>query len=541
MLADNERERIMRSTYQPQGATLFAAVSSPAPCYKLLTDYTQVQPMPEFNLATGNARYTAVAESPLRQSGPYYDEKWFILMRAGLYRAEIEKAMAELYHHFMGYGPEIDIIQENNNYFIASHNIARFVSWLDASRSLVLKDDGSLVFVDGATEKPVTGLGYISVLTQFFADGDLHGSNFGIQVNTTACLSFKIDNEKALEFFSEGKMGHMLLEQELKSRALNSSVTKDITKLPWFISEKQTMRKKIAMTDFSVIETILRRNITSNKLASIRWLMCHMLKNPSVGVLADDLHATLHNIDKENPAEHGVDAIIKTLRLRHEKLREEVSRAKPVPVPIMLNKYPKQMERCFGLLKAAGAEYFALFGGAIRDTDYANRHSGKCNIKDYDIRIWLPASDHDKHIEVFLTKLADMANVTIEKLPSPGTGKIRYCFNYQGVEVDVSIRPIPEWYSNLPIPKEAVAIERAANSDIALSSIAIDPLGRAWAMPEYLDDQLHQTLTVYPNTNEQRCLVYTQRMSQKFPSHVVVRLEEEQSAAAAAVPNRYRM
>jgi len=102
-----------------------------------------------------------------------------------------------------------------------------------------------------------------------------------------------------------------------------------------------------------------------------------------------------------------------------------------------------------------------------------------------------------------------------------GTGSIRYCLNYLGVEMDVSIRPL----SSLTVA--SVAIERVGESDIGLSSVAIGLDGVTWATPEYVEDRNNRTLTVYPRPNaERRLREYTERMQAKFPSHTVIWLEE---------------
>jgi hypothetical protein len=85
--------------------------------------------------------------------------------------------------------------------------------------------------------------------------------------------------------------------------------------------------------------------------------------------------------------------------------------------------------------------------------------------------------------------------------------------------MDVSIRP------GVATSLAAVAVERAMDSDIGLSSVAIASDKSAWATPEYLDDRNNRTLTVYPRPNaERRLREYTERMQQKFPDHTVIRL-----------------
>lgn len=52
----------------------------------------------------------------------------------------------------------------------------------------------------------------------------------------------------------------------------------------------------------------------------------------------------------------------------------------------------------------------------------------------------------------------------------------RYCLDFNGIELDLSIKSAPE-----DMPLAAVAQKRAADSDVDLSAVAIDPFYCAWA------------------------------------------------------------
>jgi hypothetical protein len=195
---------------------------------------------------------------------------------------------------------------------------------------------------------------------------------------------------------------------------------------------------------------------------------------------------------------------------------------------------PPLTKKCFELLEAAGATHYALFGGSIRDADYAKRYTQDRPIKDYDIRVWLPAEEYEQHEKNFVAKFAEVANTKIIEVPRPVTGGVRHCLYLNDVELDISLKPIPERFKNKFIPVEAVAIDRASESDIGLCSVAIDPSGTAWARPEFQLDQINKTLTVYPFNNLKRRTEYTQRMQVKFPDHQVVWVDEKQLVIASA-------
>jgi hypothetical protein len=198
--------------------------------------------------------------------------------------------------------------------------------------------------------------------------------------------------------------------------------------------------------------------------------------------------------------------------------REELK----TPHIIQLKGTPPQLQGCFDLLRAAGAEHFALFGGAIRDADYAARHSEIRPAKDYDLRVWLPAEGYEHHLLLLIRNLGALSGVDIRETPSAGTGRIRYCLDYCDVELDVSVRPVPDVFGGKKPPAEAVARDRAADSDIGICSVAIDPLGQAWATPEYERDQTLFTLTGYLSADTERIAAYTARMQKKFPAHTVI-------------------
>lgn len=201
---------------------------------------------------------------------------------------------------------------------------------------------------------------------------------------------------------------------------------------------------------------------------------------------------------------------------------EETSNKQARCESIVLADTPPLLYECFELLHQCDAQYFACFGGAIRDADYAKRHNKPCNINDYDIRVWFLAHQYDRQLEVFLKKLKNQH--AVDEVPSLGNDQIRYCITYKGVELDISVRPAPKEYNSF-IPLEAVARERASDSDVGLSSVAIDSLGRAWAMPEYLQDQIEKTITVYPNILPERKEAYLNKMGRKFPDHLIIEFE----------------
>lgn len=92
------------------------------------------------------------------------------------------------------------------------------------------------------------------VLTEFFLDTDVHSGQFGLQEREDAC-------------------------------------------------------------NFSLIENILSKHITSNKIESMKWLIVYLHANGAI--TKEDADSNLEKLDKEDLSKHGVDLILAHLREKH--------------------------------------------------------------------------------------------------------------------------------------------------------------------------------------------------------------------------------
>ena len=87
--------------------------------------------------------------------------------------------------------------------------------------------------------------------------------------------------------------------------------------------------------------------------------------------------------------------------------------------PIELTAQPTALGPCFDVLTATdGDAPIALFGGAVRDADYAAYHGEPRPVNDYDLRVLLPDEDHDARVREFVVKLGRVARSTIREVPS---------------------------------------------------------------------------------------------------------------------------
>lgn len=160
----------------------------------------------------------------------------------------------------------------------------------------------------------------------------------------------------------------------------------------------------------------------------------------------------------------------------------------------------------------AGFEHFALFGGALRDLVWNNLYSDKRVIKDYDLRVLSNILE-----EEVANRMSSIFGVDFIIEPSLGTGKPRYIINVDGLEIDLSVRPLDcvleKKYGTL-----GVVYERVLNADAALGSAAIGRDRIALATSDFMSDLSNKQLTLYSTEESGRLDAYTKRMCEKFPN-----------------------
>lgn len=184
-------------------------------------------------------------------------------------------------------------------------------------------------------------------------------------------------------------------------------------------------------------------------------------------------------------------------------------------VATTLSAYPAHCEELFKRLKRLGPVDGALFGGALRDADLGAYWAEPRAIKDYDVRLWMPIGSLSGAWEQSLAKRISevFEGAVVELTPSAGTGRLRHVAFWQGIEMDISAREAPAG----KLIKGACAMDRAMDSDASLSAIAIDFDLNAWCEAQYEIDRARKRLSFYPQPDQDRAMVYRQRMIGKFP------------------------
>ncbi|CDZ76834.1 hypothetical protein BN59_01110 [Legionella massiliensis] len=275
--------------------------------YKNFSDFKNIE-LKFGNIDEGlNYGYTATANfSSIENS--LFDDEFFLLFRRSEYAAQVELACAKIFKQLMGYGLEMELVQEGEQFFIASRKIRNFTEGCE----------------DVKDQSPSTIQGLISVfiIWYFIGQTDTHSGNFGLANSAGIRLAFGLDMAEALDF--------EMLSQPLTLLALKQipyiveehyhGVCEDtlppsfVTSEP-FQQEKLAITKKIAETPFEIFETIIRETITSNFSIHQRIMLEKTLQSIDDASIKEEL---LANFEQENFKDYSIDALIQVLKTRHK-------------------------------------------------------------------------------------------------------------------------------------------------------------------------------------------------------------------------------
>lgn len=295
--------------------------------YKSFHDFFDVKELKGCDPRFGRAHFTAKSVNLNHEEHPVYENNWYILMRCGLYRAQVEKAMSKIYQHFMVVATDISIVKKDKNYYAASRGIRDFKEWRGFHEWLVVnKEENSIGYRSKTGKiKPLFGLAEMCVLSEFFLDCDVHSGQFGVQEREDTCHVVKIDNEKALDLVYPSELESEItdtvhindFETELSLDTLRI-LSVDVTKTAAFQHEKAMMLAKLASCDFSVIEAILRGHITSNKIESMQWFVNYLVENEAMS--KEMAVNNLEILNSEDANKYSINAIVSFLKEKHQNL-----------------------------------------------------------------------------------------------------------------------------------------------------------------------------------------------------------------------------
>ncbi len=259
-----------------------------------------------------------------------FTDRWFLVLRDGLYTAQVEQSMAVIYRLFLGYAPEVQIIKDVRNendinvremqryyinrnnepkYYIASRGIKDFITWNQYGK----EKHGNLKIV---------GLGELLAIAEFFGESDLNGNNFGFKITKNSLISYKIDNAYALRFECLDALLDQNSINQLPACMDVPPIFSEFVGKNEILNEKRQMLQKIANTDFHIIESIFRRYITSDYIESMMWNLTFILnmqrEKGIANIKQDILKQEILNL---NHKEYDIDAIIDKIKRRHLTLQ----------------------------------------------------------------------------------------------------------------------------------------------------------------------------------------------------------------------------
>ena len=203
---------------------------------------------------------------------------------------------------------------------------------------------------------------------------------------------------------------------------------------------------------------------------------------------------------------------------------------KAPPIKTVLSKYPDLAPTYFDTLQKAGATAACLFGGALRDTDCSHFYGMTIPVNDYDMRVWLPSTNYEQQVKQVVRGLARQgAQVTLmpnadNDVPFYDPLKPRYEVIFPSGKMDLSFRLKPfQMFLRDENLSAHVAQDRAFDSDIGLSAIAMDNTNTVWVLQQYLEDRAHLRLSVFPTDHDDRSIAYAERLKQKkYQLHGIV-------------------
>ena len=189
--------------------------------------------------------------------------------------------------------------------------------------------------MDKYGKKPVHGLASIEVLAYFFSDSDFQYENYGYRIHQDELIAFKIDNGRALNlnWMLHPITAEALEQLEFKNALAPEGITigdgnlPDYAPLPlsisqsiFFQTEKQAMLEKIANTDFSIIEKILRDHFTVGPVEEERYILNRVLHRDAKNMPEDTLKHYKKRLASIQDDTQSLNNLIRTIQTRQKQL-----------------------------------------------------------------------------------------------------------------------------------------------------------------------------------------------------------------------------
>ncbi|WP_115712613.1 hypothetical protein [Legionella sainthelensi] len=240
----------------------------------------------------------------------FFDDDYFLLFRRSEYAAQIELACSKIFKGLMGYGPELEIIKENNEFYIASRKIKNF-------------REGCPDLKDPSQFQKIKGLAAMFIICYFLCETDMHSGNFGLQDIGEEKRTLRIDMAESLDFdmlrtsltLSSLQKIPYIVEQHYHG-VDQASIPQNYVRSESFQSEKIAMIKLIAETPFSFFEDIIRTTITSDLYSH------HQIMFNKILTLVEDEEKIIsikNDFSNIKVSDYDLESLITLLKSRHEQ------------------------------------------------------------------------------------------------------------------------------------------------------------------------------------------------------------------------------
>lgn len=287
-----------------------------------------------------NYGFTALPVEPCETYADF-DDVFFLLYRRSEYAAQIELACSKIFKMLMGYGPDMEIVQEGEKFYIASRGIKNFkVGYSD--------------FSDERQYAHINGLAATRVIYYFICGTDNHSENHGMQKSDLSEKAFRIDMPEAFDL--------EMLNQKLQLSSLQQMpyiveehfegdnpmfLPQRYVMSAQFQKEKMDIIQKIATTPFSQFEKILRDTLTVDHYSHLKVSMQLMINQLDFDdAQIEEMEADFSRI---KPESNSLETMIALFKSRHETwhqlvaenpvMIQDLTLADPIKFMAELNKY----------------------------------------------------------------------------------------------------------------------------------------------------------------------------------------------------------
>ncbi|MGQ3892502.1 hypothetical protein [Legionella sp. CNM-4043-24] len=288
--------------------------------YKDFSSFTNIRQLSEHDDDFNQVLTAHSCVSP--EADKFFDDDYFLIYRRSEYEAQIELLCAKIFRALTGYGPSIEIVQQEKRFYIASRRIKGF-------------NKGYPPLHDSTRFDAMTGNAATRILYYFLCGTDNHQGNFGYQTIDEHTKDehtnvWRIDMAEAFDFYMLHEDLSLDSLQEIPYIVEKRFNGDDPRLLPPdyvfsapFQREKNAMIRKIAETPFAEFESLINETLTTDHYAHLEAM--HQLMLNFFSYSKKKTTRLRHDFANVQPHEHSLDVLINLFRIRHQRWQELVS------------------------------------------------------------------------------------------------------------------------------------------------------------------------------------------------------------------------